>query len=41
MVTDGAADGPASLSLGKFLPLMAALHAHVFMLDFMDFPVAE
>lgn len=41
MVPDAAADGPASLTLGKFLPLMATLHTHVFMFNFVDFSVSE
>ena len=41
VVPDAAADGPASLTLGKFFSLMAALHTHVFMLNFVDFPVGE
>ena len=41
MVPDAAADGPTSLTLGKFLPLVAALHTHVFMLNFVDFAVGE
>ena len=41
MVPDAAADGLARLPFGKFLPLVAALDAHVFALDFMDFAVDE
>ena len=41
MAADAAADGLACLPFGKFLPLVAALHAHVFALDFMDFAVDE
>ena len=41
VVPDAAADGLARLPFGKFLPLVAALHAHVFALDFMDFAVDE
>ena len=41
MAADAAADGLARLPFRKFLPLVAALHAHVFMLDFVDFAVDE
>ena len=41
MAADAAADGLARLPFGKFLPLVAALDAHVFALDFMDFAVDE
>lgn len=41
VVPDAAADGPANLTLGKFFPLVAALHPHVFMLNFVDFAVGE
>ena len=41
MVPDAAADGPANLTLGKFFHLVAALHPHVFMLNFVDFTVGE
>ena len=41
MTPDAAADGFSRLALGKFFSLMAALHTHVFMLNFVDFPVSE
>ena len=41
MAADAAADGLARLPFDKLLPLVAALHAYVFALDFMDFAVDE
>ena len=41
VVPDTAANGPASLTLGKFFSLMVALHTHIFMLNFVDFAVGE
>ena len=41
MVPDAAADGFGSLPFGKFLPLVAALHADIFMFYLMDFPVGK
>ena len=37
MTPDAAADGFSRLALGKFFPLMAALDAHILMLNLMDF----
>ena len=41
MVPDAAADGLGGLPFYQFFPLVAALHAHVFVFDFVDFPVCE
>ena len=41
VAADCAADGPARLPLGQFLPPVSALHAHILMLHLMDFAVSE
>ena len=41
VAADCAADDPARLPLGQFLPLVTALHAHILMLHLMDFAVGE
>ena len=41
MVPDAAADGLGGLMLHQFFTLVAALHAHIFVFDFMDFSVSE
>ena len=41
MVPDAAADGFGGLTLHQFFTLVAALHAHIFVFDLMDFSVSE
>ena len=36
-----AADGFGGLTLHQFFTFVAALHAHIFVFDFMDFSVSE
>ena len=41
VVPDAAADGLGSLPFYQFFPLVAALHAYIFVFDFVDFSVSE
>ena len=41
VMPDAAADDLGGLMLHQFFPLVAALHTHVFMFDFVDFSVSE
>ena len=41
MVPDAAADGFGGLTLHQFFTLVAALHAHIFVFDLVDFSVSE
>ena len=41
MVPDAAADGFGGLMLHQFFTLVATLHTHIFVFDFMDFSVSE
>ena len=41
MVPDAAADGFGGLMLHQFFTFVAALHAHIFVFDLVDFSVSE
>ena len=41
VVSDAAADGFGGLTLHQFFTLVATLHTHIFVFDFMDFSVSE
>ena len=41
MVPDAAADDLGGLMLHQFFTLVATLHTHIFVFDFMDFSVSE
>ena len=41
MVPDAAADGFGGLTLHQFFTLVATLHTHILVFDFMDFSVSE